>query len=106
MSYVTNVIILTGLEDGNLDEFERDPKIEKLEKLCEVNFLKAEAPMNTKAIERGVFVTAFRFFDREKFINQVKSIDWEYPECVQILINDHDMELFDVINLTHNTEET
>jgi hypothetical protein len=48
----------------------------------------------TKVMEATVFPAAFNHLEIEKFIEHIRSIEWESPESVQLFICGQEEELF------------
>ncbi|MEQ9437802.1 MAG: hypothetical protein RIG62_02095 [Cyclobacteriaceae bacterium] len=52
-----------------------------------------------KFLEARLFVGAFNHLDLNEFIDHVKSLDWEEPECVQIIVKEQHDDIFRLINV-------
>ncbi len=52
-------------------------------------------------LEADVYVGAFNFFELDRFVEMLKAIDveWQYPQCVQIIIQGPDDMAFSIINV-------
>ncbi|HUX47420.1 MAG TPA: hypothetical protein VMV58_05345 [Desulfosporosinus sp.] len=53
----------------------------------------------SKMMEARLYLAAFNHFNEKEFISQLKSIDWECPEKVQLIIKRENDEKFSVINI-------
>lgn len=90
MSYVTNVILATWIDDGGSDD--KHPNVNILNawlekrwgKLTQVNQL---ATNNSgKVMECDIFMGAFNYLDVEGFVAAFRAIPWEMPESAQLLM--------------------
>lgn len=97
MSYVTNVILATCIDDGGSDD--EHPNVDALNtwlekrwgKLTQVNQLANEGG---KAIECDIFIGAFNYLDVEGFVAAFRAIPWEMPESAQLLMKTEQEEQF------------
>lgn len=53
----------------------------------------------TKFMEANILLGAFNYFDIEDFRNYLRTIHWQSPELVQLIIKEQDDEKFKIIEL-------
>lgn len=53
----------------------------------------------TKMLETPLFIAAFNYFNEGSFINRLKTLDWEYPKEVQLMIKRQDDDMFSIVNI-------
>ena len=53
----------------------------------------------TKMLETPLFVAAFNYFSEGLFINHLKTLNWKYPEEVQLIIKRQDDDTFSIVNI-------
>ena len=53
----------------------------------------------TKYMECNIFIGAFNYIDLRKFVEHLKSIKWEDPEDVQLIIREQDDFGFRIVNI-------
>lgn len=100
MSHVTDIILITAIEDG-VGEAEEHPNAEKIHKfICSkyVAGLKKvdELSGGNKAMQCDVFMTAINYLDIPALVDFFYEIKWEMPECVQLLIKDEHDDIFKI----------
>lgn len=59
----------------------------------------------SKCLQTDVAIGAFNYFDLSEFIAHLKTIPWEYPECVQLIISEEDDETFRIIGLQDSEDK-
>jgi hypothetical protein len=95
MSVVTDVILITGI----FDRCDTTPTVDLLNKKITV---KHDRPLvridhhagGDKVMESDVYAGAFNYLDRDWLIEAVRSMDWEDPDRVQLLIKGHEENQF------------
>jgi len=96
MSHVTDIILMTSIDDGAGDR-EGHPNADKLSAYIEKNHrghtlvrVDCHAGGN-KGMQCDVFMSAINHMDIEAFVAWFHGIEWERPESVQLLVKDeHD----------------
>lgn len=53
----------------------------------------------TKFLEAGLYIGAYNHLDLQAFITHLRSIAWECPECVQLLVKEEEDERFRLVNV-------
>jgi len=53
----------------------------------------------TKFLETPLYIGAFNHFDLRGFVDHLKKIRWEKPQCVQVIVKEQDDEKFRIIEL-------
>ena len=96
MSHVTDVIVTTGLADGNMETVEHLNEYFRV-LAVEAEFDPADAPQlqemtafyskSGKAIQARIWVGAFNYMDHGRFIKAMRSVPWHDPEEVQLFVN-------------------
>lgn len=111
MSYVTNVILSTGTlfdeeEEKILQEVNKffvDKDNPAYSKNGFVNVEDASLPRGwyggDKMLEASLFIGAFNYLNLEGLIEHLQSIQWEYPEDVQLIIKEDGESRFEIINV-------
>ncbi len=100
MSHVTDIILITFIEDGG--KFgSQNPNADKLIEYLEENHQRAlnkidSAAGGDKSMQCDVFAGAINHLYIEKFLDHFKKIEWENPECVQLLIKDEHEDIFTI----------
>lgn len=101
MSHVADIILTTPIEDGGKKDGD-SPNVDVLINYLRVEYHLEERPKSPlekvdghaggdKAMQCDVFIGAINYLDINGFIEVFKSIKWEYPEDIQLLIKDeHD----------------
>jgi RNAse (barnase) inhibitor barstar len=93
MSYVTNYI-LTCFEDWN------DTKADELNALLDVLSKDLETPIAFVRVDRGtsmevqVYVGATNYVYARDIAEQMRRVNWEHPEYVQLFVKDQHDERF------------
>ena len=90
MSHVTDVLLLASLEDSGVQKVQQWLEENKWPKLVEIS----DHAGGNKAMQCEVWAAAINYFDIEAFAAAVKSIEWEYPDSVQLLVKDEHDEWF------------
>ena len=104
MSHVTDIILLTAIDDGWTEESD-NPNADLLSAWLVKNYGPANAlkPLHQmatggKAMQSNVFGVAVDFCEIPRLINKFNSIRWANPERVQLLVKDEYWESFRVYN--------
>lgn len=101
MSHVTDIILITSIEDG-ADLESDNPNVDKLKGYLEKEhnghtLLKVDGHAGgNKAIQCDVFMAAFNYFNIDAFVRLFKEMQWQYPESAQLLIKDENDDAFTV----------
>ena len=83
MSDVTNILLITGVQDNGIDKVLRWLKANKWPELKEISGYAG----GNKELECELWAAAINgFVDLEDFIKTVKQTTWEYRESVQLLV--------------------
>lgn len=108
MSEVTNLILSIGTLDWD------DRNIERINAYFEDGrrgFVSVDSPElpsgwygGTKMLEARLYIGAFNYFDLEGFKNFLRSIHWEYPEEIQLIVKEHHDDVFRIETLTEEQE--
>lgn len=87
MSHVTNILLLTAREDHDA-------------RLIELGFQKVDGYAGgNKSMESDVWAAAFNHFDLDVLMAELRDIQWEYPEEVQLLVKDEHDERFSELDI-------
>lgn len=94
MSNITNIIFVTSV-----DEDISMQALREISSFVDMDWqsLKDEVTGGTKILECEVYVGAFNYFDENKFIDELKSIKWNYPEELQVMVKREDDDQFTTI---------
>ena len=52
-----------------------------------------------KFLEARIYIGAFNYLELSEFVEHVKSLDWDEPECVQIMVKEQDDDRFRLIDV-------
>lgn len=109
MSSVTDIILVTGIDDGAIRDAAQ-PNADKLNAwlnefmVCPVNggaLVKVDRlARGDKAMQCDVFITAINYLDHEEFLAAFHAIQWASPECVQLMMKGEHDDLFTVYRPT------
>ena len=53
-----------------------------------------------KMLETPLFIAAFNYFPEELFLNHLKTLNWKYPENVQLIIKRQEEDKFSFRGIT------
>lgn len=105
MSRVTNLILCLGVPDAD----GAWGKIEEVNRYFEGSskgLVSVDDPSlprgwygGTKYLEAELYVGAYNALDLNAFIGHLRSIEWESPECVQLLVQEQEDRRFRLINV-------
>jgi hypothetical protein len=90
MSYVSNVILLTFIEDPGIKDVQLWLSGAGALPLNQIDGFAG----GTKAIEHEIWAGAYNWLDVPEFIKAVENAGWEFPSDVQLLIKREGDELF------------
>jgi hypothetical protein len=90
MSYVSNVILLTFIEDQGIKDVQLWLSRAGAGSLKQIDGFSG----GTKAVEHEIWAGAYNWLDIPEFIKAVKSASWMYPSDVQLLIKEEGDDLF------------
>lgn len=100
MSLVTNCILSFSILDDTEERmkevnsfFDCKPLVSCDESLCRGWY------GGTKMLETPIYIGAFNYLPRYDFLNHISTIDWEYPEDVQLLLQEQDYNCFAVFRI-------
>ena len=105
MSVVSNVIFSFSISEESYEK-ENDtiyPIMENINNWLQENkygVFSVDADVisgGRKHLETPLFVAAFNHFRLEDFCNYVRSLKWEYPDCVQVIIQEQNDDKFRLI---------
>ena len=101
MTDITNIIILTSINDGawmNSDHGSVDVVYEYLRKKYQGNSLAKvdEHGGGRKRMSCDIFMAAIDYLDKEELLEQFNAIEWQRPEQVQLLLKGSKDDLFQV----------
>ncbi len=106
MSHVTDIIIITRLEESDYAE-DVYPNIEELSKYIKTEFSSSGFNIvstfagGNKAVQADIFMCAVNGMDIPKFLTKCKTIKWNDPDSIQILIKDEHWELFKMYSVNN-----
>ncbi len=107
MSLVTNVVLKWSLEEGG-------EAADVLPQLREVNtffaedrgFMWVDDPSlprawygGTKMLETNLFIGAFNYLMEHELLSHLRTLHWERPDCVELVLLGEDDETFRVVRL-------
>jgi hypothetical protein len=100
MSSVTDIILSTTIEDGATEE-ETHPNADVLSNWLVTNYKGGLVKVDqlaggNKAMQRDVFLAAINYLDHEAFLALFHSVNWEWPEDVQLLLKGEHDDVFTV----------
>jgi hypothetical protein len=101
MSVITDIILLTFIRDreANGGRLNAEKLSEYLSENYRSNgFVQVDGYAGgNRAMQCNVFITAVNYLDHDEFIEVFNSIEWEYPESVQLLLKCEDCDTFEII---------
>lgn len=101
MSHVTDIILVTAIEDG-AEAIAGHPSADKVSDYLKQNHnghvLLEVSPVagGDKAMQCDVFMSAINGLDIPAFVKWFAAIEWEFPEYVQLLLKDENDDRFAV----------
>ncbi len=101
MSVVTDIILVTFIDDGAAIE-EEHPNADKLSAYLEKThgqpgLIKADQHAGgRKAMQCDVFLAAVNWLDKDAFLDWFKAIEWDMPECVQLMLKGENDDAFTI----------
>lgn len=104
MSIVTSVILVTAMNDGN-DNDDSYVSVDKLNRwlletrgrACDQLERVSQHAGGGKCMQCDVWMGAFNMLDEEAFARAVQAIDWSHPDCVQLMLQSEQEDLFRVV---------
>ncbi|MFT3825135.1 MAG: hypothetical protein QM731_14525 [Chitinophagaceae bacterium] len=107
MSRVTNMIFSFSISE---DEEERIKEVNAYQyRGLQMNLISADFNKDTenrtvwyggsKFLETPLYVGAFNYFDLEPFIEHFKTIKWEEPEYVQVIVKEQEENKFKILDI-------
>lgn len=104
MSLVDNCILSFSIceDDEKIIEVNSFFNVELQKPFVDVdaNFLPTGWYGGSKMLETPLFIAAFNYFPESEFINHLKTLNWKYPEDVQLIIKRQDDSIFSIINVS------
>jgi len=105
MSVVSNVIFSFSISEYSYEKEEDDiyPNMEKINNWLQENSygvfsVDVDAISGGKKhLETPLFVATFNYFNIKDFCNFVRSLKWECPDCVQVIIQEQEDDKFRLI---------
>jgi hypothetical protein len=104
MSTITDIILVTAIDDGG--QFEDDhPNAEKLSQWLRddhessnvgLTIMPSRPIENGRAIQCDIFLAAVNHLHTEAFIAAFRAIEWQHPDCVQLMLKGEHDDLFTV----------
>lgn len=100
MSVVTDIILVTGIDDGGAED--EHPNADRLSAYLERehnghHLLKTDGHAGgNKAMQCDVFMAAINFLDHDAFVEWFRSIEWESPEKAQLMLKCEDCDRFEI----------
>ncbi len=106
MSSVTSIILITTIEDGARKDGEHPNVCGLNDKLREMGFDSGLAKVDchaggNKIMGSDIWMGAFNHLNEAEFKETFESIDWEYPDNIQLLVqNESDLkyQIFTIAN--------
>ena len=109
MSFVTNILLCLGRDDARKAE----GKIADVNRFFDCawayggkGFVSLDDPAlpkgwygGSKYLEASVYAGAFNQLPLDSLIEHLRSIEWEEPHCIQLLVHEQDDERFRLINV-------
>jgi hypothetical protein len=93
MSNVTNVILKTGTSESEaIDQLNYRFREGKGFVECDDEGLRPRWYAGDKALECAIYPGAFNYFDLDAFVECIKDCHWEYPNSVQLFIQEENSE--------------
>ena len=109
MSVVTNTILACGLADSHEPNppYSRDgatllKHVNELPTLAGATGFVAVDGWHyggTKALECFLAIAAFNYLDLDRLVADLRTLPWEQPECVQLLVREQEAIGFRIINV-------
>jgi hypothetical protein len=109
MSNVTNLILSIGYfdaEGGKIQEVNRyfeEPEIEALRCRGLVSISDSSLPAGwyggSKYFEANLYLGAFNYLLLNEFVEHLRSVSWQSPEDVQVIVMEQEDERFRIINV-------
>ena len=98
MSSVTDIILVTALWDGSTD-FKADPhpNVDSFIKYSGVTLEVVKGAFkNSKVIQCDLFIAAMNYYNEERAIDALNKVEWESPECVQLMMKGEHEDIFTI----------
>lgn len=101
MSRVTDIILITAIDDGASTDQEH-PNVDQLN-----DYLKSQhggcslvqvdhRAGGSKAMQCDVFMAAINYLDHGALLAHLEAISWETPECVQLMLKGEEEDRFSI----------
>ena len=101
MSLVTNCILSFCFAEEEQERIEEVNSFFDCKPLtsCDDESLQRGWYGGTKMLETPIYIGAFNYLCKYDFFNHIRSIDWEFPEDVQLLLQEQDYNCFAVFRI-------
>lgn len=93
MSVVTDIVLLTSIEESGVREIQDWLKAEDWPPLVEVS----DRTVGGRVMQCGVYIGAVNYFDLEGFLAAARAVSWDYPESVRLLVKEEEDESFKLV---------
>lgn len=110
MSHVTDIILSTGIGDGEVFE-DTFPNVDILKKYISDTYgekciLKRvdELATCTVAIQANLYIIAINYCDTQALIDKFRSIKWQHSESAQLFIKSEHWRSFRIFTVTGNEQ--
>ena len=105
MSYVTDIILVTMIDDGMriTDNGGGKHNVAELNAFLFNNYngtmlIQVQEHTNKRSMQCDVFISAVNHLDIDEFMRVFYGIEWEYPDNLQLMIKEERDNLFTVHN--------
>jgi len=101
MSHVTDIILTTAISDGCIGETSH-PNADKLNEYLSKNYggwklVKVDSKAGGgKVMQCDLFLAAINHLNIPDFLDAFHKVEWESPECTQLMLKDEHDEVFTV----------
>ena len=106
MSVVTDMILVTAIDDGGGED--KHPNADRLNAWIREAHGPTEALKKVdqhaggnKAVQCDVFVGAINYLDEKGLIAAFRGVQWESPDCAQLMLKGEQKDRFTVYQLDH-----
>jgi len=95
MSYLTDVILITGIDDGEIDALNNYLFKEYKDYL----FQAGPTTPGKRNLTNNIFMGCFNYFHITSFVEIIKEQIWKDPDWIQLLVQTEDDDKFEIINI-------
>lgn len=100
MSYVTDIILVTMIEDKDEGDHLNADKLSQF--LCDnykgTTLVHIPRNIGRRGLQCDVFVAAVNHLDMDEFMRLFYSIEWQWPDYLQLMLKEEHDKLFIVHN--------